>query len=114
MNVCCLVGRITSDDKVKHAEYNNRYVLNFDIAVNFGYGDSEQTAYFSCSQWSAKPLGVAQYLTKGKQVAVTGEVSLESREHAGKTYANLKLAVRNLSLLGDRDKAPVGTNFLEA
>ena len=118
MNLVALVGRITSDDKVRVGEHNGRHVLNFDIAVNWGWGDSEKSAFFSCTQWGSKPFGVAQYLTKGKQVAVHGEVSMESREHNGKTYTDLRVDVRNLELIGNRDDAapsqPRVGDFLQA
>ena len=105
MNLVALVGRITGDDKVRVGEHNGRHVLNFDIAVNWGWGDNKKTEYFSCTQWGAKPHNVAQYLTKGRWVSVHGEVSRESREHNGKTYTDLKVDVRNLDLIGNRDDA---------
>jgi single-stranded DNA-binding protein len=118
MNLIVLIGRITGADKVRVGEHDGRHVLNFDIAVNWYQGNNEKTAYFKCSHWTPKPSNVAQYLTRGKQVAVHGEVSLETRDHASKTYTDLAVNVRNLELIGNRDDAAPGelpvSDFLQA
>jgi single-strand DNA-binding protein len=44
--------------------------------------------------------GLVQYLIKGQQVAVSGE--LGSREHNGKTY--LTLRINNISLVGGKSE----------
>lgn len=65
-------------------------VVNFPLAVKSGYGDNEQTVWLDCALWGKRAEGgLVQYLVKGQQVAICGE--LGTREHEGKTYLTCRL-----------------------
>lgn len=101
MNVLCVTGNLGRDAEVRQA--GNSTVCSFSVAMASGYGDKKQTVWLDCSLWGRQAEGsLPSYLTKGQQVALTGELS--TREHEGKTY--LQLRVSTIDLIGKREDAP--------
>ena len=97
MNVFTVTGNLGKDCEVKAIGASS--VCNFTVAAKAGYGDKAQTIWLDCALWGKQAeSGLVQYLTKGQQVAVSGE--LGSRDHDGKTY--LTLRVNNISLVGGK------------
>ena len=110
MNVFSGTGNLGKDCRLGNA--GGTAVCNFALAVKSGYGDKEQTVWLDCALWGKRAEGkLPEYLTKGAQVAVSGE--LGTREHEGKTY--LTLRVSDLTLIGGkRDQAGVGNGAGDA
>ena len=97
MNVFTVTGNLGKDCEVK--AIGSSSVCNFTVAAKSGFGDKAQTIWLDCALWGKQAeSGLVQYLTKGQQVAVSGE--LGSRDHDGKTY--LTLRVNNISLVGGK------------
>jgi single-strand DNA-binding protein len=102
MNNYSVIGRVGKDAQTRFTQGGDA-VTGWSLAVDSGYGDKKQTLWLDCSLWGKRGEKVAQYITKGAQVGVTGE--LGTREHDGKTY--LTLRVGEVSLIGGkRDEAP--------
>lgn len=98
MNVLCVTGNLGRDAEVRQA--GSSTVCSFSVAMTAGYGDKKQTIWLDCSLWGKQAEGaLPSYLTKGQQVALTGELS--TREHEGKTY--LQLRVSTIDLIGKRE-----------
>ena len=97
MNVFTATGNLGKDCRTGNA--GGTAVCNFPLAVKSGYGDNEQTLWLDCALWGKRAEGkLPDYLTKGAQVAVSGE--LGTREHEGKTYLTLRVA--DLDLIGGK------------
>jgi single-strand DNA-binding protein len=95
MIVTTLVGRLGKDCRVGTA--GQTPVCNFTVAVDVGYGDKKQTLWWDCALFGKRAESkLPQYLTKGQQVAISGEPG--TREYEGKTY--LTLRVNELTLCG--------------
>jgi len=47
-------------------------VVSFSVAVKSGYGDKATTTWAKCTMWGERGEAVAQYLTKGQLVGVSG------------------------------------------
>ncbi len=102
MNKYCVIGRVGKDAQTRFTQGGDA-VTGWSMAVDAGFGDKKQTLWLDCSLWGKRGEKVAQYITKGSQVGVTGE--LGTREHEGKTY--LTVRVDEVSLIGGkRDEAP--------
>ncbi|MEJ7730502.1 MAG: single-stranded DNA-binding protein [Polyangiaceae bacterium] len=71
-------------------------VVEFSVAVNRKDKGEESTAWYRCSFWGQRGVAVAQYLTKGKKVAVAGD--LNARAYEGRNGAGFSLDVRVDSL----------------
>lgn len=98
MNVFSFTGNLGKDCRIGNA--GGTAVVNFNVAVKSGYGQNEQTLWVDCSLWGKQAESkLPDYLLKGQQVAVSGE--LGSREHEGKTYLTCRVA--SISLIGKRD-----------
>lgn len=108
-----LVGRLTRDAESKVIGDNT--VHEFRVAfttrerVNGEWGDKSN--YVGVSYWGAP--GVAQYLTKGRQVAITGSlVYREWQSSNGDRRSVNEIRARDVQLLGgqqpDAPVKPVG------
>lgn len=95
MNVFSFTGNLGRDCRV--GDVSGTAVCNFAVAAKSGYGDKEQTIWVDCALWGQRAsTRITEYLVKGQQVAVSGE--LGTREHEGKTY--LTLRVSDVTLVG--------------
>jgi single-strand DNA-binding protein len=102
MNVFSFTGNLGRDCRTGSA--GNTAVCNFAVAVKSGYGDKEQTIWLDCALWGKQAESrLPEFLTKGQQVAVSGE--LGTREHEGKTYLTCRVSSVNL-VGGKPDSAP--------
>lgn len=73
-------------------------VTEWSVAVEQRTKDGKTTTWVDCSLWGKRGETLAQYLTKGSKVCVSGE--LTTREHNGKTY--LKLNASDVTLMGGK------------
>ena len=102
MNVFSFTGNLGKDCR-KSSIQGGTAVCGFTVAVKSGYGDKAQTLWVDCTLWGKKAEGgLPEYLVKGQQVAVSGE--LGTREHEGKTY--LTCRVENIDLIGKPSSQP--------
>lgn len=98
MNVFNVIGRVGNKDAVTRFTQGGKAVTGWSLAVDSGWGDKKQTLWIDCNAWGERYEKLAQYIVKGAQLGVTGE--LGTREYEGKTY--LTLEVRDVTLLGGR------------
>jgi len=101
MKVITIIGRLTKECEVRKNDRGE--FATFSVAVDDGYGDDKGTIYFGVNYWRTK---LAQYLTKGTQVGVTGE--FKTREYEGKTYMSINAS--EVKLLG---KKPENNRYVE-
>ena len=109
MKVITIIGRLTKECEVRKNDRGE--FATFSVAVDDGYGDNKGTIYFGVNYFRTQ---LAQYLTKGTQVGVTGE--FKTREYEGKTY--LSVNASEVKLLGNPNKnkseyQPQTNNFAE-
>ena len=103
-----IIGRLTGDAKVSTLQ-NSREVVNFSVAVNDSYkkkdGERVQlTEYFDCAYFLSPK--VADSLTKGTLVEVTGRVSARAwLGRDGQPHASLNFHTSNIKFLDSAKKA---------
>ena len=73
-------------------------VTSWTVAVEDRQGQEKRTLWFDCTLWGKRGESLAQYITKGGKVAVSGELS--TREHDGKTY--LQIRAEQVTLMGGK------------
>lgn len=101
MNILTITGNLGKDARTNKA--GGTTVANFSVAVRSGYGDNEKTIWVDCSLWGKQAESkLVDYLVKGQQVAVSGEIG--TKEHEGKTYITLR--VNAIDLIGKKGDAP--------
>jgi single-strand DNA-binding protein len=91
MNKVVLVGRLTKDAELKTFEANERSVLNFTLAVNrdFVNSNNEREADFiPIVYWTEHAESLQKYLLKGRQICVSGKLRVRTYEtpEKGKRY----------------------------
>lgn len=97
MNLFAFTGNLGGDAEVK--EVGGSKVLKFSVAVTSGFGDKKQTGWYGCDVWGKQAESrLVDYLKKGQQVAVTGELS--HREHEGKVFHQVR--VNSVDLVGGK------------
>jgi single-strand DNA-binding protein len=97
MNSCNFTGNLGKDCRKGMA--GDTAVVNFSIGVKSGFGTKEQTLWIDCALFGRQAESkLADYLVKGQQVAVSGE--LGTRTHEDKLY--LTLRVNSIDLVGGK------------
>ena len=98
-NTIAILGRLGKDSERK--QVGQTTLLEFSVGDSVGFGDKKSTNWWRCKIWGKQAEGqLMDYLVKGTQVVVYGEVSL--REHEGKIYPEIR--VNNIDLVGGRNE----------
>ena len=108
-----ITGRLTGDAVVRTLS-EGRKVVNFSVAVNDSYKAKNgervtQTEFFDCSYWIGT--GIAQYLTKGSIVELSGRVSArawvdgEGNAKAGLNFHTSKITLHGGGAAAEKPKA---------
>lgn len=103
-----ITARVTRDAQVRTLS-DSRQVVNFSVAINESYknrkGDRvEQTTFLECDYWISPR--IAQWLTKGTVVELTGRVSARAWTGTdGELRAGLNFNTSNIKLHGGGKKA---------
>jgi single-strand DNA-binding protein len=103
-----IAGRITKNAEIRSIE-GGKEVVSFSVVVNDSYkakgsGLITKTAtFFDCGYWLGT--NIAQYLTKGTIVQLSGSVSAKAwKDDEGKIRAGLNFHVDKIKLLGGGKK----------
>ena len=109
MNILTATGNLGRDAEMR-AIPAGKQVLSFSVPMKAGWGDREQTVWLNCSLWGDRGEKLAQYMTKGTMVAVSGELSLREYEKDGAMKTSVELNVRDVTLCGGGQKESAPAN----
>lgn len=105
-NQVTLMGNLTRDPELRQIP-SGQSVCSFSMALNRSYKGSdgewqEATDFVDVVAWG--PLGerVAQYVTKGRQVLVSGRLQSRSWEQDGQKRSKLEVVALDVTFLGGR------------
>src|SRR6056297_274089 len=102
INSVVLVGRLTRDAELKYTS-NGSAVCKFSLALNRRKktGDTwgEEANFFDIVLWGRQGEAIHQYLGKGKQVAVQGELRQNRWEQDGQPRSKVEIHALNVQLL---------------
>lgn len=102
INVCTFSGRLGRDSEVKYTP-SGTAILEFSLAVDTGFGDKKTSFWLKCAMFGDRGQKLSQYLLKGKQVIVSGELSpREYQAGDGTTKVSLELRVNAVELVGGK------------
>jgi single-strand DNA-binding protein len=103
-----IVGNVGRDPELRYTP-DGTAVCDFSVAVNRRWTSadgqqSEKTTWFRVTCWRKLAETVNQYVTKGRQILVTGEVDASAWVgEDGAARATLELTARDVKFLGRRD-----------
>jgi len=113
VNHVILIGRLTRDAELKYTS-GGQAVCKFAVAVNRRKktGDQwvEEANFFDVVLWGRSGEAVNQYLTKGKQIAVEGELRQDRWEQDGQNRSKVEIMANNVQLLGGGSGGGGGNN----
>tara|TARA_B110000438_G_scaffold265715_1_gene279255 strand:+ start:215 stop:607 length:393 start_codon:yes stop_codon:yes gene_type:complete len=106
MNKLIISGRLTRDAEVRFIP-SGTPVMSFSVANNTGFGEKQKTHFFDCSMFGKRAEGkLKDYMLKGQQVVVEGEISLNQyQKKDGTGGASLNVFVNNVELMGGNQKS---------
>ena len=96
-NSISFVGRLGRDAEVK--EVGSNKVLEMNVANNTGFGDKKNTNWFRCTLWGARGEKIASYLTKGKEVYISGELNIRKYDKDGVEKFSHDVNVNNVDFI---------------
>ena len=103
VNSNTIVGRMTKDSELKYTN-SGMAVATLSIANNYSrkQGDqwTEEVNYFDVKLWGKRAESLDQYLKKGTQIAITGELRQERWEQDGQKRSKVIINASNIQLLG--------------
>jgi single-strand DNA-binding protein len=106
MKTVIIAGNIGKDAEVRIA--GDKRVTGWSVAVDDGWGDNKRTLWFDCNWWGQRGEKVAQYITKGGKITVSGELS--TREHNDKTYLTVNVTDVTLQSKADGGNSSGGNS----
>lgn len=102
LNSCSFTGRLTKDAEVVTVGAKGTQITKFSMANNTGFGTYARTNFFNVQIWGKAGVAVSQYLTKGKQVAVTGVLENNKwQDQNGASHDAWQLTASSVTLLAD-------------
>lgn len=117
VNHVTLIGRLTRDAELKYTS-GGMAVSKFAIAVNKRRKQGEQWVdeanFFDIVLWGRSGESLNQYLVKGKQVAVEGELHQNRWEQDGQSRSKIEINANNVQLLGGGANNQAGQSSQES
>lgn len=103
MNIYSFTGRLGKDCEQRFTQ-GGMAICSFSVAVDYGFGDNKGTNWIRCSLFGKRAEGgLPQYLKKGTQVAISGELRIrEYDDKDGVKRTSVEVSVDKLDLIGGR------------
>jgi single-strand DNA-binding protein len=105
-NQVILMGNLTRDPELRTTP-NGQSVCSFSLALNRSYKGAdgnwqEATDYVDVVAWTGLGERVAQYVTKGRPVLVSGRLQSHSWEQEGQKRSKVEVVAQDVTFLGGR------------
>jgi len=115
MNKTVLVGRLTADPELRQTQ-SGVASCRFTVAVNRRYADKStgerQADFITCVAWRQTAEFVSRYFSKGKMIAVEGELrnnNYQDRNHPDVTHYCTEVLVDNVEFCGGKNDSGNGS-----
>lgn len=109
MNQVVLIGRLTRDPELRFIPNSGKAVARFSIAVNREYSKDKEADFFNIVVWGKPAENCANYLKKGRLVAINGAMQNNNYEDKnGVKHYNIEVVANRVEFLewGDRNEQP--------
>ncbi|MCL2070054.1 MAG: single-stranded DNA-binding protein [Treponema sp.] len=114
INRVVLVGRLTRDAELKYTS-GGQAVCKFSIAINRRRKNGDQwedeANFFDIVLWGRQGEALNQYLLKGKQVGVEGELRQDRWQQDGQNRSKIEIVANNIQLLGSGTGGAAAANY---
>jgi single-strand DNA-binding protein len=109
LNSVNLIGRLTRDAELRYSS-GGMGICKFSIAVNRSVKKNDrwvdEASFFDCTVFGKTAENIKQYLTKGQQVCISGELVQNRWEKDGKQMSRVEINVNHVQLIGGKSDKP--------
>ena len=110
MNKVILIGRLTKDPELRYAAGSGTAVCRFTLAVSRQF-KKDETDFINCIAFNKQGEAIAQYVTKGRQLAVIGNIRTGSYDgQDGIKRYTTDILVESFEFIGNSNNGNVNTN----
>lgn len=110
MNKVILIGRLTKDPELRYAAGSGTAVCRFTLAVSRQF-KKDETDFINCIAFNKQGEAIAQYVTKGRQLAVTGSIRTGSYDgQDGIKRYTTDVIVESFEFIGNSNNGNANTN----
>ena len=118
MNKVVLTGRLVRDAELSYIASTSTPKMSFSIAVERNYQkdkNNKKVDFINMEMIGKHTENLCQYVTKGKQILVEGELNIDNYEKDGEKRSFTKVKVDRLEFLGSAttEKKVEELNFQE-
>ena len=108
MNQVTLIGRLTKDPELKYTQGGKAF-CKFSIAVT-GEFNREEADFIGCVAWDKRAETIAEYLRKGRRIAIQGRLNVRSYEQNGENKWITEVIVDKFDFI-DTNSNSTGGNY---
>lgn len=104
MNKIIISGRLVRDAELSYIASTSTPKMSFSIAVERNYQkdkNNKKVDFINCEQLGKYVENLCQYVTKGKQILVEGELNIDNYEKDGEKRSFTKVKVDRLEFLSN-------------
>ncbi|WP_294157002.1 single-stranded DNA-binding protein [uncultured Clostridium sp.] len=108
MNKIIISGRLVRDAELSYIASTSTPKMNFSLAVERAYQkdkNNKKVDFINCEQLGKHVENLCQYVTKGKQILVEGELNIDNYEKDGEKRSFTKVKVDRLEFLSGNSNA---------
>lgn len=110
MNKVILIGRTVADPELRYAAGSGTAVCRFTLAVPRQF-KKDETDFINCIAFNKQGEAIAQYVTKGRQLAVIGNIRTGSYDgQDGIKRYTTDILVESFEFIGNSNNGNVNTN----
>ena len=118
MNKIIISGRLVRDSELSYIASTATPKISFTLVVERNYQkdkNNKKVDFINCEQLGKHVENLCQYVTKGKQILVEGELNIDNYEKDGEKRSFTKVKVDRLEFLGGAttEKKTEELNFQE-
>lgn len=114
VNEVILIGRLTKDMELKYLQSGSA-VGKLSVAVNRSVkrGDQwvDEASFFETTLFGKQAEALKQYLTKGKQVALSGFLKQDRWEKDGQKFSKVQIVCSFVQLLGGKSEGAQKSSY---
>lgn len=108
MNKIIISGRLVRDAELSYIASTATPKMNFSLAVERNYQkdkNNKKVDFINCEMIGKHTENLCQYVTKGKQILVEGELNIDNYEKDGEKRSFTKVKVDRLEFLSGNSNA---------
>ena len=108
MNKIIISGRLVRDAELSYIASTSTPKMSFSLAVERNYQkdkNNKKVDFINCEMIGKHTENLCQYVTKGKQILVEGELNIDNYEKDGEKRSFTKVKVDRLEFLSGNSNA---------